>query len=294
MSTIAPAQRGITQICIAYLTAESESTRSTAFRALVKYCRKAVGHLYPPSEYQAIASIRTDPRLKDGLPAFFTDDAVTRKTEFVQDWLLEFLLPYRNSSLEELRQEAEKDTFRFIGRKCRLALVKSIRKVLPKKKGIRVSRVLENTVETDDGQAEPLINFVVRPEAIDPVEWIEDHKKALQAKGIYEVCGSLATQYLDRDRQSTAKLAELWGVSLRQAQNRRNDVISRIRGELRNDPLVRELFEVISGWVDRRQMPVLAVSPSREAVANSKLLEEAAKEGQEFHRWCQESDETSK
>jgi hypothetical protein len=294
MGTTAPAQRGITQICIAYLTAETESARSTTFRALVKYCKKAVGYLYPPSEYGIIASIKTDPRLKDGLPAFFSDDASTRTTEFVQDWVLEFLLPYRNATLEELTQEAEKDTFRFIGRKCRLALIKRIRKVLPKKRGVRVSRMLENPIETDDGNAEPLINFVVRPEAIDPIIWIEDHKKALRAKGIYEVCGSLAARHLDRDRQATAKLAELWGVSLRQAQNRRRDVISRIRGELRDDPLIRELFEVIVGWSDRRHMPILAVSPSPEAAANSKLLEESAKEGREFYRWCQKLDETPK
>jgi len=48
MSTTAPAQRGITQVCIAYLTAETESARFTTFRALIKYCKKAVGHLYPP------------------------------------------------------------------------------------------------------------------------------------------------------------------------------------------------------------------------------------------------------
>jgi hypothetical protein len=294
MATTAPTRkRGISQICIEHLTAETESARSTTFRALVKYCKKAIGHLYPPSEHETIASIKTDPKLKDGLPAFFTDDASTRTTEFVQDWLLEFLLPYRNATLEEVMQEAGRGTFGFIGRKCRLALVKRIRKVLPKKGGVRVSRMLENPIETDDGNAEALINFVVRPEAIDPIGWIEDHKKALQAKGIYEVCGSLAAQYLDRDRHSTANLAELWGVSLRQAQNRRRDVIARIRGELRSDPLIRELFEVLSGWRDRRHLPILAISPSPEAAANTKLLVEAAKEGREFYRWCQ-SDKTPK
>jgi hypothetical protein len=290
MGTTAPAkQRGVTQICIEYLTAENESARSATFSALVKYCTKAADHLYFPSEYETIASVKTDPVLNDGLPDFFTDNASTRTTEFVQDWLLEFLLPYHTATIEELSEEGKKDTFRFIGRKCRLALIKRIRT----KKGVRVSRMLENPVETDGG-GEPLIDFVVRPEAIDPVIWIEDHKKALEAKGIYEVCGSLAAQYLDRDGQSTAKLAELWGVSLRQAQNRRRDVITRIRGELRNDPLIRELFDVISGWCDRSHMPSLAVYPSREAIANSKLLEEAAKEGREFRRWCQESDETPK
>jgi len=154
--------------------------------------------------------------------------------------------------------------------------------------------MLENTVQTYDGKAEPLINFVVRPEAIDPVIWIEDHKRALQGKGIYEVCGSLARHHLDGDRQATAKLAELWGASLRQAQNRRRDVIGRIRGELRDDPLIRELFEVISGWRDRSHLPILVVSPSREAAANSKLLADAAKEGREFYRWRQKSKETPK
>jgi hypothetical protein len=291
MGTTAPARkRGISQICIEYLTAETESVRSTAFQALVKYCEKAVGHLYFPSEYETVASIKTDPRVRDGLPTFFADDASTRTTEFIQDWLLEFLLPYRNATLKELSEEA--DTFRFIGRKCRLALIDRLRKVQTKKRGVRVSRVLENPIASDDGKAEPLINLIVRPDAIDPVMWIEDHKKALQEKGIYEVCGSLAAKYLDRDRQSTAKLAELWGVSVRQAQNRRRDVISRIRVELRNDPLVRELFEVLSGWTDRNHMPVLAVSPSPEAGANRKLLEEAAKEGREFYLWCQKSGET--
>jgi hypothetical protein len=295
MGTTAPArQHGITQICIAYLTAEDESARFTSLSALVKYCKKAVGHLYPPSEYETIASIKTDPRLKDGLPAFFSDDASTRTTEFIQDWLLEFLLPYRNATPEELTQEAEKGTFRLIGRMCRFALVKRIRKALSKKRGVRVSRMLENPIETDDGNAEPLINFVARPDVIDPVIWIDNHKRALQDKGIYEVCGSLASRHLDRDRQATTKLAELWGVSLRQAQNRRRDAISRIRGELRSDPLIRELFEVLSDWSDRRRLPILAVSPSPEATANSKLLEEAAKEGREFYRWCQESDETPK
>jgi hypothetical protein len=228
MDTTTPVKHGgITQTCIAYLTAETESARFAAFSALVKYCKKAVGRLYPPSEYE-------------------TDDAGQRTTDWIQEWVLDFLLPYRNATVEELTQEAEKETFRFIGQKCRLDLIDCIRKAQRKKGGVRVRRVLDNTIETDEGAAEPLANFIVRPDSIDPIVWIEAHKRALQEKGIYEVCCSLAAHHLERDRQGTAKLAELWGVSVRQAQNRRREVIRRIRGELRNDPLITRPCFVVS------------------------------------------------
>jgi len=290
MGTTAPAkQRGITHICIEYLTAETESAQSTAFYALCKYCQKAVGHLYPPSEHETVASIKTDPESNDGLPAFFTDDASTRKTEFVQDWLLEFLLPYRNATPEELTQEAAKGAFRFIGRKCRLALIKRIQKAQRKHGRTRVRRLLDSSVETGDGAAEPLLNFLVWFDAVNPSIWIEENRKALQERGIYEVCCSLAAQYLDGDRVATEKLAQTWGVSLRQAQNRRREVIERIRGELRYDPIVRELFTVISDWRERRRPAGLFISPSREAAANAKLLEDAALDNRDFYTWCQAS-----
>jgi hypothetical protein len=287
MGTTAPARRGISQICIEYLTAETESARSTAFHALVRYCRKAVGHLYPPSEYETVASIKTDPRVRDGLPTFFADDASTRTTEFIHEWLLEFLLPYCNATFQELTEEAERDTFRYIGRKCRLALIKRIQKAQRKHGKTRVRRLLDNTFETDDGAAEPLVNFVVRPDAIDPIVWIEENRKALQERGIYEVCCSMAAQYLDGDRVATEKLAQSWGVSVRQAQNRRREIIGRIRGELRCDPVVRELFTVISDYRERRRPAGLFISPSPEAAANAKLLEEAASDGRDFYIWCQ-------
>lgn len=282
-----PAKWGqITQTCFAYLRDEDKSVKLAAFNSLVAYCRKALGHLYPPSEFETVASIKTDPGLKDGLPPFFADDTATRKMEFIQEWVLDFLLPYRNATLDELEQEAEKGTFRFIGRKCRLALIKRIQKAQRKRGRIRVRRLLDNNVETGEGTTE-LLNFVVRPDAIDPIVWIEENRKALQDLGIYEVCCSLAAQYLEGDRVATVKLAQRWGVSVRQAQNRRREVIGRIRGELRCDPVVRELFTVISDWRERRRPAGLFISPSPEAVANAKLLEEAASDGRDFYIWCQ-------
>src|SRR5207244_5296483 len=117
-----------TQTCLTYQQTGDFET----FCSLVNYCRKAVGHLYFPSECETTISTKTEPGLKDGLPDIFADDADQRTTEWIQEWLLEFLLPYRNASPDELDEEALKGTFRYIGRNCRLDLIDRIRGAQPK------------------------------------------------------------------------------------------------------------------------------------------------------------------
>jgi hypothetical protein len=67
----------------------------------------------------------SDPKLLD-LQSALAEMQRSRKIEFIQEWVLDFLFPYRNATPQELEQEAAKGTFRFIGRKCRLALIKRI------------------------------------------------------------------------------------------------------------------------------------------------------------------------
>ncbi|HKM86655.1 MAG TPA: hypothetical protein VJW96_10640 [Terriglobales bacterium] len=280
----------ITQTCFAYLLTQDESAKYHTFCSLVAYCRRAIGHLYAPSEYETTTSIKTDPGLKDGLPGVFSDDAGTRTVEWVQMWVLQFLAPYFSATPGELEQEADKGTFRYFGRKCRLALINHIRKFQRKRGRAKVRRTLSNPATKDGAASDSFIDFVVRDDATDPIVWIRAHQPDLREIGVYDVCLSLFEQYLE-GTGATERLSELWGVSVRQAQNKRRQVIERIRTELRNDPLIREMFNIIAAWQDRTtRLPFLQVARSPEAVANERLLEEAAQDGREFRCWVQKVD----
>ena len=58
---------------------------------------------------------------------------------WIKAWLLAFLLPYRNLSRDQLEAAAERGEFRYLGRRCRLALANEVasRIRLPKRKFVR-------------------------------------------------------------------------------------------------------------------------------------------------------------
>lgn len=83
-----------------------------AFDHLVAICWRAKGNLY-------VAPRKEDKELGIGL--------VEATRHWIQEWLVEFLAPYGKQAVSEIVAAANRGEFRYVGRKCKLALIDYLR-----------------------------------------------------------------------------------------------------------------------------------------------------------------------
>jgi hypothetical protein len=117
----------------AYLFSQDDEVRKEQLSHLTGICYKACGGLFIPSEFQELKSTggtRSNPDDPDGarIPLLPEKDDTqhTRLREFCQEFVLDTLAPF-SVQIDEPKFSANENTFRFIGRSCRFALLKEIR-----------------------------------------------------------------------------------------------------------------------------------------------------------------------
>jgi hypothetical protein len=123
-----PAGTDITsRTAVEYLTTGSED----AFDHLVHICLRAKKKLFIVPLDQGNRMVwdeKTFAKMKDSGQKIYHDDKRSQTTkEWVQEFVLKFLAPFRNATPEEVLEAAAQGKFRYMGRMCRLRMIDEVR-----------------------------------------------------------------------------------------------------------------------------------------------------------------------
>ena len=81
---------------------------------------------------------------------------------WIEEFLLEFLRPYRSATLDELQQAAQNGAFRYVGRTCRLRMIDEIRKRMAQKRFIHPQALLQFPLADENGQEVRLAEIIAQ------------------------------------------------------------------------------------------------------------------------------------
>lgn len=106
---------------------EDDAAKNDSFDHLMRICLRAIRPFFildPEGEIQVadIPQFNDKTGLRSGRFIRREGAKATATRQWVQCWLLEFLAPYRDLSQDERRAAADRDEFRYIGRRCKLQL----------------------------------------------------------------------------------------------------------------------------------------------------------------------------
>jgi hypothetical protein len=134
-----PARDATTRAVLRYFEAERRAATGSAadklehadaFDHLVAICSRAVRPYFLLNRHGSL-TIEQTPQF-DSIEGHRTGHTIRKERsaqtrEWIQEWLLAFLAPYRGQSPEQLNAAADADEFRYLGRLCRLRLIGELR-----------------------------------------------------------------------------------------------------------------------------------------------------------------------
>jgi hypothetical protein len=186
---------------------------------LVRTCLRFCGRLFPWNGFQGVDE-----------PQWGEYQREESRREIVTDWIQERLLaqlePYDRLTEQEIQAAADRDEFRWLGVRCRQALLKEIRKRKPTD-GLFVRAALELSDSVD---GDPLSDLLVAPALnIDPNRdpgepkiTVDDIRNEIDRLGLWDVfeeivCGREGGL---TGGEITHRVATRLGITERQARNK--------------------------------------------------------------------------
>ncbi len=205
---------------------------------------KSGKHLFVPSDRFRVQYSRDRPDV------FEYENYETN--HWIETWLVAKLAAFQGKSQAAIYEAAVRGEFRNLANDCRCDLINEInRRNNPKRNPGGPLLSLDEALDSDDEDSEVLADYIVKPCVIDPVDWIEANRHALNNNGVYDVTKAITDQFLVGGDTATKVLALHWGVGLRQAQRRGGDVLSRIRTQLRDTSIIRDLYSTLDAYANR-------------------------------------------
>jgi hypothetical protein len=280
------------QAALTYLLANDPKS----FDHLVGICWKACKGLFLTDPHDSYLVQNTPAEGHKNRKSYRENNKSSISREWIQAWLLEFLLPYRSATPRELEEHTNE--FRYIGRKCRFALLdelNSTKRTQNRGITIRVSGNQSCSKENPDGSE--LFDFLVREDGSTssrPVEqWVETNKEDLHALGLYYGAAAYVEAYKYGRKTDVSKLlAEHLRVSRRSGRSARDKFLANIQ-KLRHHKLVRQFYAEIEADCGYRP-PVLAIESSADTNFRRGCAQQAAQLMADFYREMGTSHETQK
>jgi hypothetical protein len=215
-----------------------------------------------------------------------------RLRDWIVEWVLKQLAPYHGKPDDEIQEAAALGKFRYLARRCVLALRKKIVRSYPKDRIFHRACVsLDQSYITDDEDDARLVDVLVGPPLVpkDLLQVVDDSRADLEHICDFNVVRELIVGYIDgvKKGETTRRVAIRLGVGERQARN----IIKRCHQALAAANAFKQIHDVLNQAGDpltHAHAQLLEQSPEakRRGRFKNALLSQAAQGMAEFRAWA--------
>lgn len=272
-------------------------------------CWKSTRPLFIPNEFAAYKTVLKVHKVdKDDEPYSIVkheyESSSSDTRDFIDTFVREDLAPFVGRPVDDSCLK----WFRHIGRRCRFALIDRIRESgkLTDNGTIVCRTSTDHSYQENDGsKGDDFGDYIVHARNNNPIrpeDWLEKQKADLDLLDplLYTGFKAFIDAYVESETMTGAKgdtttrFAASLGVSVRQARTHKNRFLRLIRGQFRDNSLIREAYRVILTFSQRCGATECSAAESPTSKANRQLLSEAGREMAGFLEWTGHSSAVKK